>query len=143
LPQQPTSPRYTTEEACIAAGHDYCLRYRRANGDVYWIGVDEEPEFTTDVTTDAATEKKRQTDPEWTYYDTESICLAAGWDYCRSYAVDVGVTKWVGFKGEQPPQSPKYSTEEECLAAGHSTCLRVRRANGSVYWLGVDYDDEE
>jgi len=44
----------------------------------------------------------RQTDPDWTYYDTEAICLAAGWDYCRSYAVDVGVTKWVGFKGEQP-----------------------------------------
>jgi len=79
----------------------------------------------------------RQTNPGSAYYDTEAICLAAGWDVCESDVVD-GDTKWEGFKVVVVGPSKTYPTEEQCLAAGHGSCLLFQRGDGSSVWFGVD-----
>jgi len=76
-----------------------------------------------------------QTDPSWNYYESEPLCLAAGWDICENDVVD-GDTKWAGFKVVVVPPSKTYPTEEQCLVAGHSSCLLVQRGDGSSVWFG-------
>ncbi|KAJ7267055.1 hypothetical protein C8J57DRAFT_1181716 [Mycena rebaudengoi] len=155
-PAEPTAPSFATEAECKAVYND-CLGYKRANGTWVWRGVEEDtdvepetpidPDAPIEVDPNLPTDAPIEVDPtppqtgtdDWIWYDTEKECLTAGWDYCRSYVYDVGVTKWTGFKGTLQETAPRYKSEAECLAAGWEYCLSYKRADGTRTWMGVTY----
>lgn len=130
-PVQPTPPKFDTKEECEAI-YGECIGYKRAAGYWVWIPVEWNGKRSLAVR-----------DDEWTEYETEEECHAAGWEVCRRYASGPGTSYWVGFPGPAQPETPKFPTQEACEAV-YDFCLGYKRANGTWVWFPVeDWDEEE